>query len=317
MYVSNKKFCFICFTIIACISFADQSKSKTRNPTANTIQLDNIKIPDMPVMLDIKLAIDRRINPELDISIARRQIDKLASEAQRLVGPQAGFRERMAAVRRVIYDPGPWNDGRPFQYDLVDPLGTKIENKLLATYLRTRRGNCVSMPVLFVILAQRLGIDATLAVAPLHIFVKVTDPSGREWNVETTDGGNAMRTDWFRQKFGISERAVESGIYLRKLSPKETSALLANVVVEKLVADGRYAHAVDTAREILKASPRDVHALLQLGNAYGRMIEAEFTSRYPTPAAIPPALRSRWKILVEANQKAFSDAEALGWTPAP
>ncbi|WP_133064242.1 tetratricopeptide repeat protein [Sandarakinorhabdus cyanobacteriorum] len=147
--------------------------------------------------------------------------------------------------------------------------------------------------------------------------MKITDPSGREWNVETTDGANAMRTDWYRQKFVISDRAVESGIYLRKLSPQETAALLANVVVEKLVADGRYEEAVDAAREILAASPRDVHALLQLGNAYGRMVESEFTSRYPTPAAIPPALKPRWQMLIEANRKAFADAEALGWTPAP
>jgi regulator of sirC expression with transglutaminase-like and TPR domain len=246
-----------------------------------------------------------------------RQISILAMAAKELAGPTAGFREKMAAVRRVIYEPGPWNEHRPFRYDLADPLGIKIENKLLSTYLRTRRGNCISMPVLFVILAQRLGIDATLAVAPLHVFVKVTDPTGREWNIEATDGANAMRADWYRQKFGISERAIESGIYMRKLSPQESAALLGNVVVEKLLANGRYQEAATAAGQILAVSPRDIHAMLQQGTAYARLLETEFDARYPKPAAIPQALRPRWQMLVDGNRRAFAKAEELGWTPAP
>ena len=264
-----------------------------------------------------KLSFDKSIVPEADERLVAAQLDQLAAETKRLAGSSAGFREKMAAVRRVIYEPGPWNGNRPFRYDLADPLGTKIENKLLSTYLRTRRGNCISMPVLFVILAHRLGIDATLAVAPLHVFVKVTDPAGREWNVEATDGANAMRTDWYRQKFGISEQAIESGIYMRKLSSQEAAALLANVVVEKLLADGRYEEAATAAGQILAVSPRDIHAMLQQGTAYARLLETEFDTRYPNPAAIPPELKPRWQMLVHGNRRAFAKAEELGWTPAP
>ena len=57
---------------------------------------------------------------------------------------------------------------RPFTYDLKDPLGQQVRSKMLSTYVRTRKGNCVSMPVLFLIVADRLGLKVRLAAAPLN-----------------------------------------------------------------------------------------------------------------------------------------------------
>ena len=66
--------------------------------------------------------------------------------AEALMPVNANAQARMEALRLYLYEPGPWNDQRPYQYDFADPTGTKVENKLLANYLRTRKGNCVSMP---------------------------------------------------------------------------------------------------------------------------------------------------------------------------
>jgi hypothetical protein len=135
---------------------------------------------------------------------------------------------KLSALRRVIYESGAWNGGRPFAYDHADPLGQNVRNKLIATYLATRRGNCVSMPVLVLIVGERMGLNLALSTAPLHIFLRHTEESGREINLEATSGAHPARTLWYRQNLPMTDRAIESGLYMRTLSRWEAVAHMAS-----------------------------------------------------------------------------------------
>jgi regulator of sirC expression with transglutaminase-like and TPR domain len=187
---------------------------------------------------------------------------------------------------------------------------------LLSTYIRTRKGNCVSMPTLFLIVADRMGLTVGLGAAPLHLFVRYSDPEAIQHNLEATSGGHEARTLWYRQNLPMTDRAIESGIYMRTLSRRETVAAMATVVMDFLLAERRYQEAQDVADAILAASPRDVHAMVNKGNAAGHLMQTEYHERYPDPALVPPALLPRYRLLAEANERAFREAEALGWTPA-
>lgn len=220
---------------------------------------------------------------------------------------------RLSALRTLLYEAGPWNGGRPCGYDHSDPLGTDIANKLLANYLRTRRGNCISMPILFLVLAERLDLDVALALAPLHVFLHHRDEYGRVVNIEATSGGHPARTEWLRQNFRVSEREIATGIYLRSLSRREAIAHMATTVVEHLIGTGRCREALAVSEIILRHSPRDVHAMAKQGHACAMLIETEFTRKYPAPSLIPPLLRGRYLALCARNRAAFEAAEALGW----
>lgn len=220
-------------------------------------------------------------------------------------------------MRRVLYDPGPWNWGRPFSYDHADPYGVDLRNKLLGTYLATRRGNCVSMPVLQLLVAERLGLNVSLSTAPLHVFMRYTNPTnGRSIAIEATSGGNPTRENSYHEKMGVTDAQVASGIYLSVLTKRESIAVMASTVVEWLMSKERYAEAIEVADVLLEYYPKDVHAVLSRGSAYGELLRTEFVERYPTPAAIPPALRSRYQLLISRNAAAFQQAEAWGWAPA-
>jgi hypothetical protein len=255
------------------------------------------------------------VDSSIDQMALAKTLDSMTATLAAMAGPGASATRKAGMVRHFLYDPGPWNDNKPFRYDLADPYGTRIENKLLGTYLRTRLGNCVSMPTLFLILADRLGANVTLSTAPLHVFVKFTDENGRVLDIETTDGAHAMREDWYRRKLAIPDKAVKSGIYMAKLSREETVALMADTVVESLMEHGRYQEAADVAAVILKHYPRNIDAIVQQGSAYGHMLDAEFQRRYANPGAIPVGLRPRYEMLVAKNRKAFETAETLGWKP--
>lgn len=264
--------------------------------------------------LTAKLGLDGLI-ASYPASVAR-EIEVFVDAVSQMAGPNPSDRYKLAAIRRTIYERGPWNGNRPFSYDQADPFGRNIQNKLLSTYLRTRLGNCVSMPILFLILAERVGLNASLATAPLHVFVRYTDTAGTPFNAETTSGGRFARDEWYRQNMPMSDRAIASGIYMRTLTKRESIAVMASTVLDYLMDQRRYRDAVEVAEVILAANPRDVYAMVKKGTALAELLRVEFVERYPTPALIPPELRTRYQMLAEQNATAFRHAEALGWSPS-
>lgn len=264
---------------------------------------------------DAKLAIDQLADPRLDIVGAAAELDRLTKAASALFGPAAGPNARLLALRRLIYEAGPWNDRRPFAYDHDDPLGQSPRSRLLPVYLATRLGNCVSMPILFLILADRLALDMSLASAPLHIFVRWRDSSGGTLNLETTSGAHPARDVWFRKNMPMTDLALANGLYMRSLGRGEGVALMAHTLLERLMDQGRHADAIEVADVILGHSPRDVYAMLKKATACGHIIRTDFEAHYPHPFLIPMPQRLRYLELARLNRELFATAERLGWRP--
>ena len=201
------------FIILFPAALAPQAAANAqRNPSPAAITRDILSVPDDQLdYARAKLAFDRIVDPSIDAAATLAEIGQLARTAEALAGAGVSPGQRLAALRRVIYESGAWNGGRPFSYDHADPLGRNVRNKLISTYLATRRGNCVSMPILFLIVGERMGLNLALSTAPLHIFLRYADESGREINLEATSGALPARTLWYRQNLPMSDRAIESG----------------------------------------------------------------------------------------------------------
>lgn len=262
-----------------------------------------------------KLTFDRIIAPELDDAEVIAEIDQLSTAAIRIAANGNDI-DKLKAARQVIYEAGTWNDNRSFVYDHDDPYGQDLRNKLLATYLDTRRGNCVSMPILQLIVAERLGLNVSLSTAPLHVFMRYINPTnGRSIAIESTSGGHPARESWYFEKMGVTQRQVDGGIYLGVLTKRESIAVIASTVTEWLMSEGRYGEAIAVTDVLLEYYPKDVRATLMRGSAYGELMRIEFVERFPNPRTIPPALWSRFQMLASQNAAAFQQAEAWGWVP--
>ena len=74
-----------------------------------------------PDYLRAKLAFDAIVNPSLDNASASRMVDRLTAAANELAGTNVDDARKLASVRTAIYQPGAWNDHRPFAYDMRDP----------------------------------------------------------------------------------------------------------------------------------------------------------------------------------------------------
>ncbi|MBD9624011.1 hypothetical protein IB279_13770 [Ensifer sp. ENS06] len=267
-------------------------------------------------LAEVKLAIDRMVDLTVNIEVGHMEIDRMADDVKNTVGASASTAEKLEALKRYLYEPGPWNNRRPFEYDLTDPLGDTLANRKLSRYLETRRGNCVTMPILFQLLGERLGLRVTLAEAPLHLFVKYTDDDGKEWNLETTSGGGFTRDVWYRQKLPMTDRAVEIGTYLRPLSREELIATMAAYLVEHYLSSGDYRKAAASADVLLGHYPNSAYLLTKKGTAYYRLLQSEVVSKYKRMEDMPLAMREKADTWYLENVSAFERAEALGWRPA-
>jgi hypothetical protein len=113
----------------------------------------------------------------------------------------------------------------PYRYDFEDIFGSRDWSHMFVTkLLRTRNGNCHSLPYLYKILAEELGERAFLALAPNHIYIKHRADKGGMYNTELTSA--TFPTDaWLMASGYITLEAIQNGIYMDTLSEKESIAL--------------------------------------------------------------------------------------------
>ncbi|OWV82245.1 hypothetical protein ATY77_03135 [Rhizobium sp. R634] len=266
-------------------------------------------------LADVKFSVDHMIDASVSIEAGIAEIDRMAADVKAMLPENASSSETLIALRRYLYEPGEWNGGSAFSYDQTDPLGINPTNRRLSNYLKTRRGNCITMPMLMLFIGKRLGLNMTLAQAPLHVFIKYTDDDGKIWNLEATSGGGFTRDVWYRQKLPMSDEAVTNGVYLQSLSHDEAVALIASSLVEHKLGEGDFEGAVAISNVLLRHYPKFAYLLAKLGNAYGGLLQRELAGKYTRMEDIPPNLKIKADEWYRLNGEAFTKAEELGWRP--
>jgi regulator of sirC expression with transglutaminase-like and TPR domain len=261
-----------------------------------------------------KLSIDRLMDPSIDAQATLRSLDAMAASLKAAIPVGAPSRLKLEVLRQHLCTANAWNGHRPYHYDLDDPLGRNLRNKLLTVHLETRAGNCISMPILFVVLGQKLGIDLTLATAPNHVFVKYRDERGELFNLEATSGAGFTRDVWMRQQFLMTDQAIAGGVYMRPLSRKESVVVMVGTVLEFYERQGLRELQLKMSRMALDHNPRDV-ALILHQHAAWPWFRNLLVNRYVTPDDMPVAERTRLARHEAALRDLFERAWMLGWRP--
>lgn len=113
----------------------------------------------------------------------------------------------------------------PFTYDFFDIEGKKDWQKMFVTkLLDTQKGNCHSLPYLYKILADNLGLETHLALAPNHIYIKHWSEKTGMYNTELTSATFPIDA-WLMTSGYIHLDAIESGIYMQALDDKQALSL--------------------------------------------------------------------------------------------
>lgn len=289
-----------------------------RRYTAQRIH-DLTAVPEGQVDIGLwALIIAHTFDPAIDVEANLQQLDSMAQEIRRMLAGRTSDLDKLLAVKTYLYDPGPWNGGQTFDYDLDDPLGQKLENQLLSTYLRTRKGNCVSMPTLFLALMERVDPDVPLhgVAVPLHLFVRLRDrQTGDIWNVETTNRASPARNQWYIEQFSISQEAIEAGTYLRDLTKQEYLGELVGILTRHERAAARYKKALEYAELTLALNPRSINGLVHKGALLEWIVYETVEGARQQGNHLSEATRERMHVLNRESWIYIEQARTLGWQP--
>jgi hypothetical protein len=155
----------------------------------------------------------------------------------------------------------------PFKYDFEDYMGIKDWSKMFVSkLLKTKTGQCHSMPILYLILAEQIHAEAFLSISPNHSFIKFKDENGKWYNIELT---NAMFTasSFLINSGYIKAEALQNHIYLQNLSKQELLSEfyvdLANGYIHKFGYDDFVEKIADKA---LQLYPNNVKAQMIKSN---------------------------------------------------
>lgn len=166
----------------------------------------------------------------------------------------------------------------PFKYDFVDYMGQKDWSKMFVSkLLKTKTGQCHSMPLLYLILAEQIQAEAFLSFSPSHSFIKFKDKNGKWYNIELTNGMFTASSFMINSGY-IKAEALQNHIYLQNLSKQELLSAfyvdLANGYIHKFGYDD---FVEKIANKALELYPKNVNAQMIKANYSG--VRFEFVAK--------------------------------------
>lgn len=125
------------------------------------------------------------------------------------------------------------------------------ELALPAGVLSRGRGSCLGLSGLYLVVAERLGIEAHLALAPGHAFIRAQQ-QGRTVNVELLRRGEIMPDAWYVEKYAPP---VGNSTYMRSLTLGEALAVFRYNLASAAVDLGQPDIGLKRYREVLSILP--------------------------------------------------------------
>ncbi|MBK9273297.1 MAG: hypothetical protein IPM49_02000 [Flavobacteriales bacterium] len=173
-----------------------------------------------------------------------------------------------ALYRDTFVDPTTGRTWSPLRYDFDDPNGEEdIRKVTVGKLLLTGEGQCRSMPLLYLALAERLHAEAYLAFAPNHSFVKFRDGTGTFHNFETTNGRLASDA-WLAGSGHVRTEGIKSRAYLDTVGTRRVVAHLLVELAAYYAQRHGYAEPFmeQCLQRALKEYPQDIHGWMELSN---------------------------------------------------
>lgn len=249
----------------------------------------------------VALTFGKEVYPHIDVEAYSRRIDVMVGDARSVLQRCARQGDPESIIRALntyyykLYG---------IRYDNSADSRTKRQNFFLHNTLDTRQGNCLSIPMLYMAVAQRLGYPVYAVTAPDHSFVRFVDPRLKEQNIELSASAGYSPDEDYAFNLNISQKAIRNGAYLRTLSRRHYLGVL---LLQNALAFEEQGDLDRAIRYLEKAEEVDAKNVYFPRNLAAMWIHK--AKRQKSPEAVE---RFR-KIAYEYRAK----AEDMGWTRDP
>jgi hypothetical protein len=170
----------------------------------------------------------------------------------------------------------------PFSYDFDDMWGqTDWGSMFVSKLLVTRKGNCHSLPYLYKILAEEFNVQAYLAFAPNHIYIKNYCKKTGWYNTELTSATFPVDA-WIMASGYVHLDAIRNELYMDTLSLQQSVAYclldLAHGYQRKF-GKANPDFVIKCCNTVLKYHPVNVNAMLTKAEAQKSFIDAKMKEK--------------------------------------
>ena len=139
------------------------------------------------------------------------------------------------------------------------------EDLFLHVVLDKKRGYCLSLSILYLSIAERLGLPMYGVVVPGHFFVRYDDGS-RQYNIETTSKGAIAPDEHYINEFSPPDHP--KAWYMKNLTKKETLGCFFNNLGNSYTVIGDTDKAFEILLRAVQINPLLSEANMNLGNIY-------------------------------------------------
>jgi tetratricopeptide (TPR) repeat protein len=283
------------------------------------------------------LLISQHWNPDLNIIKYRTKVDEMAWV----------IKDRMAAAGTGT-GPGTIKIINDYLYkDLGYKAVSTADDPLdlfLDSVIDRHQGYCLSLSILYLSLAERVGLPVYGVVVPGHFFVRY-DNGRTRFNIETTSDGATPDDSHYIEKFKVPG-AEPGSVYLKDLTKRQTLGCLFNnlgnlyqdannieaaqwsleaaVEINPSLAlshtnlgnvylrRGMTTEALSEYNKALQINSDDAKTHNNLGNAFSNMDRyAEAIREYKTAINLDPNLSEAWRNMASAYRQRGDYDEAI------
>jgi regulator of sirC expression with transglutaminase-like and TPR domain len=127
------------------------------------------------------------------------------------------------------------------------------DDLFLHIVLERKRGYCLSLSVLYLSIAERIGMPAYGVVVPGHFFVRYDDGK-KQFNIETTSGGAVVDDQYYKDKF--KPPVGDKTVYFKNLTKKQSLGCFFNNLGNCYIERGQMDLAYDYLYGAIQVNPR-------------------------------------------------------------
>ncbi len=189
-----------------------------------TLVLDDHAFP----LLEAAACVAQDEYPELDIQQVLGDMDQLIARLKRRLPNDAAALQRLRLLQQFFYRDLNFSGNANNYYD--------TDNSYINAVLRTRKGIPISLAIMWLEIAQAIGLNAQGVSFPGHFMVKVSLPLGQVV-IDPLSGHSLSREELserlepYKRRSGLVEEFdVPLGLYLQSCKPRDIlSRMLRNL----------------------------------------------------------------------------------------
>ena len=212
-------------------------------------------------LFETLLLISKHWNPNLQIQPLRQEISSLVSDVKRDLPGDAN--KIVRSLRNAIHTKA------GFRYtDQVDARGIPINDEELFLHgmLNTKRGYCMNLSLLYLILGQKLNLPLFGVPLPNHFFVRYEN-GGNQINIEATEMGTSFPDSFYSQRY-LPPSENKSSYFLNNLNTKQTLGAYFSNIGMVYYQNKKIERAVFYLRLSTNINPTSIDAQNNLANIY-------------------------------------------------